>query len=48
VVDFAWLYPVRFDLELMQKTARILVEGGAPVLNVFVHSNELVPASPGA
>ena len=47
VVDFAWLYPVRFDLELMQKTARILVEGGAPVLNVFVHSNELVPGKSG-
>ena len=47
LVDFAWLYPVRFDLELMQKAARTLVDSGAPVLNVFVHSNELVPGKSG-
>jgi hypothetical protein len=47
VVDYAWLYPVRFDLELMQKTVERLVESGAPVLNVFLHSNELVPGQSG-
>jgi hypothetical protein len=47
VLDFAWLYPVRFDLERMQKTARTLVADGAPVLNVFLHSSELVPAQSG-
>jgi len=47
LIDFAWLYPVRFDLELMQRTARSLVAAGAPVLNVFLHSNELVPGQSG-
>jgi len=47
LLDFAWLYPVRFDLDLMQKAARTLVAGGAPVLNVFVHSSELVPGMSG-
>ncbi len=47
LVDFAWLYPVRFDLELMQRAARTLVASGSPVLNVFVHSNELVPGQSG-
>jgi hypothetical protein len=47
VVDFAWLYPVRFDLPLMRKAASTLVECGAPVLNVFIHSNELVPGRSG-
>jgi peptidoglycan/xylan/chitin deacetylase (PgdA/CDA1 family) len=47
VLDFAWLYPVRFDLELMTKAARTLVAGGSPVLNVFVHSSELVPGMSG-
>ena len=43
VVDFAWLYPGRFDEELMTRVASVLVEGGSPVLNVFLHSSELVP-----
>ena len=47
LVDYAWLYPVRFDLELMQKTVVTLVESGAPVLNVFLHSSELVPGQSG-
>jgi len=47
VVDYAWLYPVRFDLELMQKTVVTLVESGAPVLNVFLHSSELAPGQSG-
>ncbi|MEQ1895139.1 MAG: hypothetical protein ABL998_21580 [Planctomycetota bacterium] len=47
VVDYAWLYPVRFDLELMKKTAATLVESGAPVLNVFLHSSELAPGQSG-
>ena len=41
-IDFAWLYPARFDLELMRGAARTLVEDGASVLNVFLHSSELV------
>lgn len=41
-VDFAWLYPARFDLDLMRSAARTLVEDGASVLNVFLHSSELV------
>lgn len=47
LLDFAWLYPVRFDLELMKKAARTLVASGSPVLNVFVHSSELVPGMSG-
>jgi peptidoglycan/xylan/chitin deacetylase (PgdA/CDA1 family) len=47
LLDFAWLYPVRFDLERMQKAARTLVAGGSPVLNVFLHSSELVPGKSG-
>jgi hypothetical protein len=47
LIDFAWLYPVRFDLDLMARTARTLVESGAPVLNVFVHSSELVAGKSG-
>lgn len=47
LVDFAWLYPVRFDLERMTRTASTLVSAGAPVLNVFLHSNELVPGQSG-
>jgi hypothetical protein len=46
-LDFAWLYPVRFDLELMTRAARALVADGAPVLNVFLHSSELVPGQAG-
>ncbi len=47
VIDFAWLYPARFDLELMKKTARTLVADGLPFLNVFIHSSELVPGASG-
>jgi len=47
LIDFAWLYPVRFDLELMKKAADTLIQGGSPVLNVFIHSNELVPGCSG-
>jgi len=47
LIDFAWLYPVRFDLELMKRAARTLVAGGSPVLNVFIHSSELVPGVSG-
>ena len=42
LVDFAWLYPARFDLDLMLGAARTLVAGGAPILNIFLHSSELV------
>jgi len=42
LLDFAWLYPPRFELELMQLVARTLVSEGNPVLNIFLHSSELV------
>ena len=47
LVDFAWLYPVRFELELMQRAADVLVAQGSPVLNVFLHSSELAPGVSG-
>ncbi len=47
VIDFAWLYPVRFELDLMKKAARILCEDGSPALNVFIHSSELVAGASG-
>lgn len=43
LVDFAWLYPARFDLDLMRRACASLVASGTPVLNVFLHSSELVP-----
>jgi hypothetical protein len=46
-VDYGWLYPVRFDLDTMVRTARVLVREGSPVLNVFVHSSEFVPGMSG-
>ena len=45
VLDFAWLYPARFELELMRRAARALVHQGAPVLNIFCHSSEFSPAT---
>ena len=42
VVDMAWLYPPKFELRLMARAARTLVREGASVLNVFLHSSELV------
>ena len=42
VVDFAWLYPVRFDLGLMLPIARALVSAGAPVLNIFLQLLNLI------
>lgn len=47
LVDYAWLYPVRFELDLMMRAADVLVAGGAPTLNVFLHSSELVPGMSG-
>ena len=46
-VDFAWLYPVRFGLSEMQAVARNLVAERTPILNVFLHSSELVPGMSG-
>jgi hypothetical protein len=46
-LDFAWLYPVRFDLAAMQAAARTLVDEGSEVLNVFLHSSELVAGQSG-
>lgn len=47
LLDFAWLYPARFDVELMGAAARTLVGDGAPVLNVFLHSSELLDGRSG-
>ena len=46
-LDFAWLYPVRFELPEMTAVARTLVADGAPILNVFLHSSELFPGVSG-
>ena len=43
VLDFAWLYPARFDVQLMRGAASALVRQGAPVLNIFCHSSEFSP-----
>lgn len=47
LVDFAWLYPVRFGLDAMQRVADVLVRQESPVLNVFLHSSELFPGVSG-
>jgi hypothetical protein len=47
IIDFAWLYPARFDLELMSRAAGTLMESGSPVLNVFLHSSELLAGASG-
>jgi len=47
LVDFAWLYPARFSMELMTKAAWTLRAEGSPVLNVFIHSSELVAGASG-
>ncbi len=47
IVDFAWLYPGRFDDDLMTKVASVLVADGSPVLNLFLHSSELVAGTSG-
>jgi len=47
LVDFAWLYPARFDVSLMKAAASTLFVTGCPVFNVFIHSNELAPGTSG-
>ncbi len=47
IVDFAWLYPARFDLELMRKAAATLRGDKNPIFNVFIHSSELIPGASG-
>jgi len=47
LIDFAWLYPARFELELMCRIAATLHSEGAEVLNVFCHSSELVAGASG-
>lgn len=42
IVDFAWLYPARFDESLLKRCADALVKAENPVLNVFLHSSELM------
>jgi len=41
-LDFAWLYPPRFDFARMEAIARVLSEQRNPVLHVFIHSSELM------
>jgi len=48
LVDYAWLYPARFEAEPMCRVADALVARGAPVLNVFLHSSELIPGASGS
>jgi hypothetical protein len=45
IVDYAWLYPARFDLGEMTAAARSLHAAGHPFLNVFLHSSELIPGA---
>jgi len=45
VAALAWLYPARFESQLMRSAARAFVRQGAPVLNVFCHSSEFVPGA---
>jgi hypothetical protein len=47
LVDFAWLYPARFDVTLMKAAAATLFATGCPVFNVFIHSNELAAGTSG-
>jgi len=47
LIDFSWLYPARFELELMCRTAASLHSEGASVFNVFCHSSELVAGASG-
>lgn len=47
LVEFAWLYPPRFELDPMRRTAGALVRSGVPMLNVFLHSSELQPGASG-
>lgn len=47
LVDFAWLYPVRFGIDEMKAAAERLVEMGSPVLNMFLHSSEVHPGVSG-
>jgi hypothetical protein len=47
-VDYAWLYPVRFDTPEMIRAASTLRALGSPVLNLFLHSSEIVPGMSGA
>ncbi len=46
-VDYGWLYPARFDTKTMCGVASTLVNSGIPVLNVFLHSSELVAGASG-
>ena len=47
LVDYAWLYPARFELDLMKRLLATLSAGEAPTFNVFLHSNELTPGTSG-
>ncbi len=46
-LDFGWLYPARFEAEIMCRVADVLARLGAPVFNVFLHSSELAPGLSG-
>ena len=47
IIDFAWLYPARFDMDLMVRLTKTLRAEGAPILNVFLHSNEFTAGCSG-
>lgn len=42
LIDHTWLYPARHDVREMTKAAHVLRDRGAPCLNVFLHSSELM------
>ncbi len=46
-VDYAWLYPARFGVDLMQKAALTLKKQETPVFNVFLHSSEILAGKAG-
>ena len=45
VVDQVWLYPTLFGEADLLRVAGVLVDEGAPVLNVFLHSSEIFPGT---
>ncbi len=47
IVDFGWLYPARFDVDLMKRLTATLDRSRDTLFNVFLHSNELADGTSG-
>jgi len=47
LVDFGWLYPARFELDLMKRLTTNLRRSPQAPFNVFLHSNELAEGTSG-